>query len=64
LGAVRQKSTQQGDLAKSWSRAWLDWPVAAALGCCGLLVHSFVAFNFHIPANAAWFAVCMALATP
>jgi O-antigen ligase len=37
--------------------------LAAGLGCCGLLVHSFVDFNLHIPANAAWFAVCVALAT-
>jgi O-antigen ligase len=38
-------------------------PFAAALGCCGLLVHSFADFNLHIPANAAWFAVCAAMAT-
>jgi O-antigen ligase len=37
--------------------------LGAALGCCGFLVHSFADFNFHIPANAAWFAVCAALAT-
>jgi O-antigen ligase len=37
--------------------------IAAALGCCGLLVHSFLDFNLHIPANAAWFAVCAAIAT-
>jgi O-antigen ligase len=37
--------------------------LGAALGCCGLLVHSFVDFNLHIPANAAWFAVCAALST-
>jgi O-antigen ligase len=40
---------------------WVQF--AAALGCCGLLVHSFVDFNLHIPANAAWFAVCAAIAT-
>ena len=38
-------------------------PTAAALGCCGLLVHSFVDFNLHIPANAAWFVVCAAIGT-
>ena len=38
-------------------------PFAAALGCCGLLAHSFVDFNLHIPANAAWFAVSVAIAT-
>jgi len=37
--------------------------LGAAIACCGLLVHSFVDFNFHIPANAAWFAVCLAIAT-
>jgi len=40
---------------------WL--PIGAAIGCCGVLVHSFVDFNLHIPANAAWFAVCAAIAT-
>jgi O-antigen ligase len=40
---------------------WMQF--AAAIGCCGFLVHSFVDFNFHIPANAAWFVVCAALAT-
>jgi O-antigen ligase len=40
---------------------WIQ--LGAATGCCGLLLHSFVDFNFHIPANAAWFAVCAALAT-
>ena len=34
--------------------------IGAALGCCGMLVHSLVDFNLHIPANAAWFAVCLA----
>jgi len=40
---------------------WMQF--GATLGCCGLLVHSFVDFNLHIPANAAWFAVCTAIAT-
>jgi O-antigen ligase len=40
---------------------WMQF--AAALGCCGMLVHSFADFNLHIPANAAWFAVCVAIAT-
>jgi len=34
---------------------WIQ--LGAALGCCGLLAHSFVDFNLHVPANAAWFAV-------
>ena len=29
---------------------WIQ--VGAALGCCGILVHSFVDFNLRIPANA------------
>jgi len=41
--------------------AWM--PLAAALGCCGILVHSLSDFNLHMPANAAWFAVCAAWAT-
>jgi O-antigen ligase len=40
---------------------WIQ--LGAAIGCCGLLVHSLVDFNLHIPANAAWFAACVAIAT-
>jgi O-antigen ligase len=40
---------------------WMQ--LGAALGCCGLLVHSLVDFNLHIPANAAWFAFCAGLAS-
>lgn len=40
---------------------WIQ--IGAAIGCCGLLVHSFVDFNLHIPANAAWFAVLVSVAT-
>ncbi len=43
------------------SRSWLQ--LGASLGCCGILVHSLVDFNLHIPANAAWFSTCAALAT-
>jgi O-antigen ligase len=32
--------------------------LGAGLAVCGLLIHSLVDFNLHIPANAAWFAVC------
>lgn len=45
----------------SGTPAWIQ--LGASLGCCGLLVHSFVDFNLHIPANAAWFSACAALAT-
>jgi O-antigen ligase len=40
---------------------WIQ--LGAAIGCCGLLVHSFLDFNLHIPANAAWFAVLASVAT-
>ena len=52
---------------RDWGRAlrsqasWIR--LGAAIGCCGMLVHSFVDFNLHIPANAAWFAVLAAIAT-
>jgi O-antigen ligase len=41
-------------------RQWIG--IGAAIGCCGLLCHSFADFNFHIPANAAWFAFSAGLA--
>jgi O-antigen ligase len=37
--------------------------LAAMLACTGILVHSFVDFNLHIPANAALFFVMSMLAT-
>ena len=40
---------------------WLQ--LGAAAGICGILVHSLLDFNLHIPANAAWFSFCAALAT-
>ncbi len=43
------------------SRAnWI--PFGAAVGCCGVLIHSLADFNLHLPANAAWFSVCAAVA--
>lgn len=47
-------------LGYSETPAWIQ--LGAFLGCCGLLVHSFVDFNLHIPANAAWFSACAGLA--
>ena len=44
----------------NFSGTWLR--LGAALGCIGLLVHSFSDFNLRIPANAAWFAFCAGLA--
>jgi hypothetical protein len=37
--------------------------LGAALGCSGLLVHSFVDFNLHTPATAVWFAVLAGVAS-
>jgi O-antigen ligase len=36
------------------SAGWIC--LGAVIGCCGLLVHGLADFNFHIPANAAWFS--------
>ena len=44
-----------------YQSGWLQF--GAAVGVCGLLVHSFSEFNLHIPANAAWFSFLAALAT-
>jgi len=49
------------------SRRWeFKWDaavsLAALLGCTGLLLHSLVDFNLHVPANAALFYVLCALA--
>jgi O-antigen ligase len=45
-----------GERGGGWIR------LGAAIGCCGLLVHSLGDFNLHIPANAAWFAFCAGIA--
>src|SRR5208337_1774503 len=37
--------------------------LSGLVGCCGLLVHSLVDFNLHIPANALLFVVAAHLAT-
>jgi O-antigen ligase len=36
--------------------------LAAMLGCTGILVHSLLDFNLHIPANSAWFYVLATIA--
>jgi O-antigen ligase len=40
---------------------WVQF--GATISCCGLLIHSFVDFNLHIPANAVWFAFCAGIAS-
>jgi O-antigen ligase len=37
--------------------------IAACVSCLGLLIHSVVDFNLHIPANAALFFVLLAIST-
>jgi O-antigen ligase len=37
--------------------------LSGLVGCCGILVHSLVDFNLHIPANALLFLVAAHLAT-
>jgi O-antigen ligase len=49
----------EGRLRHGWG--WIQ--IGAAVGAVGLLCHSFVDFNLRIPANAAWFVVCLAIAT-
>ena len=47
-------------------RLRVDWgwiPIGAVVGATGLLCHSLVDFNMRVPANAAWFVVCVAVAT-
>jgi len=52
FSTVRERLAQGG----GWIR------LGAAIGCCGLLVHSLGDFNLHIPANAACFAFFAGLA--
>lgn len=40
---------------------WIQ--LGASVGAVGLFFHSFVDFNLRVPANAAWFVVCLAIAT-
>jgi len=51
---------------RDWKNPFRSHPgwirLGAAIACCGMLVHSFVDFNLHIPANAAWFAVLAGIA--
>ncbi len=48
------------DLEKSFAPAL---QLSGWIACCGLLVHSFVDFNLHIPANALLFFLMAHLAT-
>ncbi len=50
-----------GNMANRLHReaGWIRF--GAAVGCCGLLVHSLMDFNLRNPATAAWFAVCLGI---
>lgn len=50
-------------LGKTLQTDWGWVRVGAVVGVLGLLAHSLVDFNLRIPANAAWFVVCLAIAT-
>jgi len=50
-------------LAKAKSATDLAFHIGAFTACCGLLAHSFVDFNLHLPANALLFLVQATLAT-
>jgi O-antigen ligase len=53
-GCIRKLSASRGS-----SICWLR--LGAATGCLGMMMHSLFDFNLHIPANAAWFVVIIAL---
>ena len=47
---------------RHWRNHWdRTISLAALMGCTGIVIHSFVDFNLHIPANAAFFYVLCAL---
>jgi hypothetical protein len=48
--ALRKAMNWQHDYESSMA-------LAALVGCCGILIHSFCDFNLQVPANAALFAV-------
>jgi O-antigen ligase len=50
-------------LERRLQHGWGWIQMGSAVGAVGLLCHSFVDFNLRIPANAAWFVVCLAIAT-
>jgi len=53
LARLYQRATPT---SRRWEFKWeAALSLAALLGCTGILFHSFVDFNLHIPANAALF---------
>lgn len=52
-----------GKLDERLRHGWGWIQLGGAVGAVGLFAHSLVDFNLRIPANAAWFVVCLAVAT-
>jgi O-antigen ligase len=50
-------------LASLGTSFWASLNLSGLVGCCGLLIHSLVDFNLHIPANALLFLVAAYMAT-
>ena len=52
-----------GHIGRRLQHEWGWIQLGAAVGAVGMFFHSFVDFNLRVPANAAWFVVCLAIAT-
>ena len=61
LGVLLRESLKGLENLRSSFNSALN--LSGLVGCCGILVHSFVDFNLHIPANALLFFVAAHLAT-
>ena len=62
-GAVLFLRTAFRHLESRLLHGWGWIQMGATVGAVGLFCHSFVDFNLRVPANAAWFVVCLAIAT-
>jgi O-antigen ligase len=51
------------DFSNNLRTKWGWIRMGALVGLLGLGIHSLVDFNLRIPANAAWFVVCLAIVT-
>jgi O-antigen ligase len=63
VGLVLFFRTAFRHLERRLRHGWGWIQMGAAVGAVGLLCHSLVDFNLRVPANAAWFVVCLAIAT-
>jgi O-antigen ligase len=64
LAFARLRSAGQSGRSPGNSRLLASWwlQAGAAVAVCGMLIHSAMDFNLHMPANAAWFAACGSIA--